>query len=91
MNYYAGDRSTDTYLISPRRVFFKDHDPKVRVFSSKKARDAYVGKSNACELPARIARKWVNNYSWAPIHAWGYAPTLEDYLRRFPQNDLRSL
>lgn len=65
---------------------FNGDDPRVRVFSFKKARDAYVkGPSEACALPARIAHTWIDAYTWE------YAHTVDDYLRRYPQNDLRCL
>lgn len=90
--YYAGGCRFDIYLINPISVRISDNDPRVRVFSSKKARDAYVeGLPGVCALPARIAHKWVNNYIWADSYAYADAHTVEDYLRRYPQNDLRSL
>lgn len=85
-HFFAGDCNFYIYLIDSISVSFKDNNPRVRVFSSKKARDAYVKEtSGACALPARIAHYWVGAYTWE------YAHTVEDYLQRYPQNDLRSL
>lgn len=87
-HFFAGDCNYYIYLINPISVSFKDDDPRVRVFSSKKARDAYVKKtSGACALTARIARYWINVYEWDSE----CEDTLDDYLHEYPQNDLRSL
>lgn len=84
--YFAGDCRYNSYLIDPLSMTFNGDDPRVRVFSSKKARDAYVkGPSEACALLARIAHTWIDAYTWE------YAHTVDDYLRRYPQNDLRCL
>lgn len=85
-HFFAGDCNYYIYLINCISVSFDNHDPRVRVFSSKKARDTYVKKTpGACALTARIAHYWIDAYTWE------YAHTVEDYLHEYPQNDLRSL
>lgn len=86
-HFFAGNCNYYIYLIDSISVSFDGNDPRVKVFSSKKSRDAYVAKSNACALPARIARTWIDEYAWDSE----CDDTLDGYLREYPQNDLRSL
>ena len=89
-NYFAGGCNYYIYLINPISVSFKDDDPRVKVFSSKKARDTYVKEtSGACALTARIARMWINAYTVTTWYKYKYQ--VDDYLQMYPQNDLRSL
>ena len=87
-NFFAGDCNFYIYLINPISVSFKNDDPRVRVFSSKRERDNYVKEtSGACALPARVARVWINAYT---CDSW-YKYSVDDYLQQYPQNDLRRL
>lgn len=87
-HFFAADCNFYIYLINPASVSFDNDDPRIRVFSSKKARDNYVKETpGACALTARIARYWVAVYEWDSE----CEDTLDDYLQQYPQNDLRSL
>lgn len=84
--YYVGKYDKDIYSIDPDSVDFPHDDPGVMVFSSRDAAGTYWVRcmADGCMLPARVARAWIDAYTWE------YAHTVDAYLRRYPQNDLRN-